>query len=209
MSRRPRGRPKLKDADRRSEPVSVRLTPALRKQLEEARRTRDFDHTLSQEVEARLRRSFDLDGEITKRFGSPGAYAFLRIVAAGIEIIEKDCFHEVKKGGRSTEGKDFRWLENRFVFDQVTLMINDLLERLRPPGKSVKPTPWSDKDQGKFVVYELIADMSIATEKPEILRALGEDDPTINMFVAASLPLLRRLKLPKWEKSLRHSAAGQ
>lgn len=191
MSRRPRGRPKLKAEDRRSEPISVRLTPALRKQLEEARHSPDISHTLSQEIELRLRRSFAIDNEIAKKFGSPATYAFLRIVATGIQDLCPD---------------DRLWLDDRFVFDQVTVMINALLSNLRPGGKSMKEY---DDFSGEEAAEELVANLALAATNPDLLR-LFEDDPTSNIFIAAAIPLLRRFKrseLLKWKADLKTKKA--
>jgi hypothetical protein len=182
---RPRGRPKLKDEDRRSEPVGVRLTPAIRKHLVEA--SRDGGRTLSQEIELRLRRSFDFDNEIMKKFGSPGTYAFVRMVADGINTVEL----------LSSTADERRWLDDRFTFDQVTAMINEMLSYLRPTGRSVKPKPrdkWDNPDTiGKSWAGALVFALARAVEVPEAARhMLGE--ATANMLAAAAVPLLRRFK---------------
>jgi hypothetical protein len=188
MTRRPRGRPKLKDEDRRSEPVSVRLTPALRKQLEEARRSPDGDNTLSQEIELRLRRSFNIDGEIAKKFGTPGAYAFARMIADGIETVEILCSSSAHDDVR-------RWLDDRFTFDQVVMMINELLSLLRPGGRSMKPK-YHNPVIGKVAAEQLVLALNLAYKNPELSRD-WEGDSTHNMLTAVAVPLLRRFRFKK------------
>ena len=86
--RRPRGRPRLNEAEKRSEPVGVRLTKSLRKQLDEAARAEN--RTLTQEIERRLQRSFGLDQEKEGRYRQC-TYWFLRLVARGVANIEHRC----------------------------------------------------------------------------------------------------------------------
>lgn len=68
-----KGRPPLPEKDRKSEPVGLRFTSGLRAKLEKARRSRqgDIEPSLSQEIEIRLRKSFETERKITTPFGGP------------------------------------------------------------------------------------------------------------------------------------------
>jgi hypothetical protein len=120
-----RGRPLKDEASRKSEPVSIRLTPELRARLEEERKSADPERTLSQEIDMRIRESFDLDRSIKKMLGGVDYYWLLRLVAQEIVFIE----HQT---GR-------RFVEDRFTFDQVKAMINTILDHFKRPGVSSPP----------------------------------------------------------------------
>lgn len=196
---RSRGRPRLKEADKRSEPVGVRLTKAVRQKLESARRSSDGDRTLSQEIEIRLRRSFELDEELMKRFGSPGAYAFVRLIAEGIKGIEEICSHNKAGSAANDEGRR-QWLQDRFTFEQVVLMINELLPYFRPAGKSVRPKDWKKYDDvgldialiGKAEADTLLLFLGMVYAKPEVARYWMGESAT-KMLQSAALPLARRV----------------
>jgi hypothetical protein len=125
---RKRGRPRLKDEDRKSAPIGVRLTPALREQLEAARHHPEGAIQISQEIERRLRESFHLETNVKKRFGSDDNYAFLLLVAEGIAQIERESF-----------GAQKRWFFDRYMFEQVRSMIDAMLDYYVPKGRSVTP----------------------------------------------------------------------
>jgi len=121
-----RGRPLKDEASRKSEPVSIRLTPELRSRLEAERMSADPERTLSQEIDQRIRESFDLDKSIKKELGGADRYYWLlRLVAQDIVFLE----HQT---GR-------RFMEDRFTFDQVIAAINTILDHFKPPGASSPP----------------------------------------------------------------------
>jgi hypothetical protein len=121
-----RGRPSKPEADRKSEPISIRLTPGLRDRLEKERTKVEPPQTLSQEIEARIRESFELDGSIHQFLGGYDYhYWLLRVIAELIVLIE----HEL---GR-------KFVNDRFTFDQVKLAINTILDRFEPGGISSPP----------------------------------------------------------------------
>ena len=72
----------------KSTALTTRITPELKKKLERARKEHPRPLSLSQEVEARLRLSFDEDGQVTKLFGSAETYAIARLVAEIIDQVE-------------------------------------------------------------------------------------------------------------------------
>ena len=113
-----RGRPLKDEASRKSEPVSIRLTQELYSRLEAERMSADPERTLSQEIDQRIRESFDLDKSIKKELGGADRYYWLlRLVAQDIVFLE----HQTGRG----------FMENRFTFDQVIAVINTILD-LRP-----------------------------------------------------------------------------
>ncbi len=198
--RRPRGRPRLNEAEKRSEPVGVRLTKSLRKQLDEAARAEN--RTLTQEIERRLQRSFGLDQEKEGRFGSAGTYWFLRLVARGVANIEHRC----SRGEPSDDER--RWMHDRFTFDQVAAMIDAMLTSLRPSGERRKPKvpkelKFGKRDRTKYDYYMdhvgrdeamlLLTGVRRALEKDADLSFwFGRD--TAAVLRAAAYPLRRRIK---------------
>ncbi|WP_419816137.1 hypothetical protein [Glacieibacterium sp.] len=104
---RPRQGPEVKRA-----PLNMRTSPAMRTQLEEAADARGW--SLTQEVEARLQRTFDED---SYRGGSHNG-AFFHLAVASARSIEE------RNGGR--------WDEDIETFWAVKAAVNSLLEVNRP-----------------------------------------------------------------------------
>jgi hypothetical protein len=120
-----RGRPPKDATRRKSEPVSIRLTPRLREQLEEERKKAAPERTLSQEIEIRVRESFELDHWVKQLFGGPRHYWLLRIIAEQMLVIE----HQI--------GNEF--LSDRFTFDQVRNAVDVLFDYIKPRGRRLIP----------------------------------------------------------------------
>jgi hypothetical protein len=120
-----RGRPPKDDAIRKSEPISIRLTSDLRARLEDERKDKVPERTLSQEIEQRIRESFDLGQTIKQLLGGADHYWLLRVVAELIVSIEYQT------------GRHF--LKDRFTFDQVKTAINTVLDHWKPSGPSSLP----------------------------------------------------------------------
>jgi hypothetical protein len=129
-----RGRPPKDEASRKSEPVSIRLTPELRNRLEAERTSADPQRTLSQEIELRIRESFDLDKSIKELLGGADHYWFMRFVAQQLIIME----HQT---GR-------KFLKDRFTFDQVKDSINTILDYYKPRGASSPPEHLTQLPEG-------------------------------------------------------------
>jgi hypothetical protein len=183
---RPRGRPPMKESERRSQRMAIRFTKSLRKQLEQSSRRNGT--TLTEEIEGRLRRSFDLDQGISKKFGTDGVYALLRLISEGIPDVEQAC--------KGNNGEPRHWLEDRFTFDQVASMIRHLLKGLRPDGDMVIPDTYLDTDPftiGKTTASLLVHNLDAVVRAPEITRDFVAES-TYKMLVNAALPLLRRFK---------------
>jgi hypothetical protein len=123
-----RGRPRKADTDRKKL-VSIRLTPALHARLEEERKKTKPERPLSQEIEARLWQSLELEQEVEKRFHSRRNYFVAQLIADGIA-----AWIEPLTGQRV-------W-ENPYAFKEAKVFINALMGYLRPKGKiRVPPEP--------------------------------------------------------------------
>ena len=121
-----RGRPLKPEASRKSKPVSIRLTSELHACLEAERTSGDSPRTLSQEIELRIRESFDFDKSTRKLLGGNDYhYWLLRIIAQEIAFLE----HQTRR----------RFVKDRYTFDQVRLAINTILDRLKPAGRAAAP----------------------------------------------------------------------
>jgi hypothetical protein len=125
LAAKKRGRPRLNEQDRKTEPVGIRLTKELRGLLEDAR-GRSGARSLSQEIEARLWSALTAEKEIEKRLGGPTTSAFLSIVADGIIAIQTHFDGE-------------HWLDDPFVYEQVREMLGKMLDRRKPRGRRVLP----------------------------------------------------------------------
>jgi hypothetical protein len=120
-----RGRPPKDEASRKSEPVSIRLTPDLRARLEAERRDADPERTLSQEIELRIRESFDFDKTKQQLLGGNDHYWLMRLLAEQIASIEFQTAHY--------------FLDDKFTFDQVKTAIITVVDHFDPPGVSLAP----------------------------------------------------------------------
>jgi hypothetical protein len=84
--------------------------------------------TLSAEIEHRLRRSFIDDKTIQELFGDRRVHALVMIIAQTLQM--KHRWDKPKAD----------WLLDRWLFDQVVLSVNAVLEAFQPPGPSIPPT---------------------------------------------------------------------
>lgn len=126
MERARRGRPIKAGATGKSAVFSTRITPELRAALERA--AKESGGSLSDEIETRLRRSFQLEDDVRRIFAAFGGdqnYAVLRL------------FAEVMRRLDTATGR--RWTEDRWTFDQLEQAIGYLLREWRPDGAPRKP----------------------------------------------------------------------
>lgn len=106
--------------------LSARITTETRRRLDEA--CRASNRSISQEVETRLRRSFEADAgapETAKRFGSQETYAVLRLAAEIIKEIE------------ALTGQS--WRRDRFTHNMAVDALQVLLDLCRPEGSDEPP----------------------------------------------------------------------
>jgi len=97
---------------------SARIRSDTRQAIEDA--AHKSGRSLAQEIEHRLRRSFDDDRAISQRFGSRETYAIARLIGLAVEI---------ERG--SEPGT---WLNDVRLFDQTMTAIDALMKQMRPAG---------------------------------------------------------------------------
>ena len=126
--RRPRGEFKNKLAT-----ISTRVTSDTREALEGA--AAKSGRSLSQEIECRLRRSFDEERKIVDILGGPESYAFLRLIAQSIDMTARQA------GVIATlvRGHPVHWVNDPYVYDQAVKAVHVVLEAFRPAGDRARP----------------------------------------------------------------------
>jgi hypothetical protein len=144
-----RGRPRKDQADRKSVPLGVRVTPALHDRLEAARA--ESGRTLSQEMEARLRLSFEDNQRAQERFGGPTNYWLFQWIARGIAIIEQQT-------GR-------RWWEDRYTFDECRALIDEIWGFFKRPGRRVVPKDIRSRQFGRNIAVTVIAPLEMVARE--------------------------------------------
>jgi hypothetical protein len=112
----------------KSSVFSTRISPELRTRLEKA--TKQSGRSLSQEVEHRLRRSFEKDDQIVELFGDRQTYRLMRMMADAINF---SC------------GLDFdeSWMDQPITFALAKEAINAVLDRVAPN----RPDTWNKFDE--------------------------------------------------------------
>jgi hypothetical protein len=122
------GRPSVDEAIRKNSHLSVRVSDSLRERLEIA--CRQSERTLSQEIEARLRLSFEENQKRVDAFGGPTNYWLFRIIANQIRTVER--LANPKEQVR-------RWWEDPYTFKQVKILIDTFFDCFKPSGRAVTP----------------------------------------------------------------------
>ena len=119
-----RGRPPRGEHRDVRERVSVRMTTELKGRLEaEARKS---DRSLTQEVESRLRDSFEKDDRVTREFaGDRETLGLLRLIGQAVRVLQAET-------GQT-------WIKDRYTFDQVRRAVPALLDSFKPAGESRLP----------------------------------------------------------------------
>lgn len=184
-----RGRPPKDEASKRGVQVSFRVTQELRGRLEAARAEGEPKRSLSQEIELRLRRSFELDREIKERFGGPSLYWIFRIIADDIRIIETLA--------------DAKWFESRFAYDEIKCYLEVVLGRLRRPrGRYRLPRQWVMSERhfppgawGRGVARQSLFMLETALRDPNALDRMPRARCAVDPFEASS-PLAGKLAEP-------------
>src|SRR2546423_3193307 len=103
----------------KSSVFSTRIRPDLRKKLEQA--AKKSGRSLSQEIEHRLRRSFDEDEKIADRFGDRKTFLLMELMAKAIQF-------------KGDDGEPDQWLENPEDFEIAIAAALAVLEAVRPNG---------------------------------------------------------------------------
>jgi hypothetical protein len=118
--RRPQGNYKGK-----SKVLSTRITTEIREAIEASARAKG--HSLSQEIEHRLRRSFDEDQSMIERFGGRRNYSVLRLISSYMDAMHNPINLEAS------------WLDDPYIFAQLARAIMVMLDQLRPAGDPMPP----------------------------------------------------------------------
>jgi len=120
-----RGRKPKGNYKQKTHVFSTRITADLREELVAA--SKKSGHSLSQEVEHRLRRSFGNDREVTSIFGNRRNYAVLRMISCLMELVY------------NPDKPNAEWVNDPFTFDQLLKTIAEVLQQFRPPGDPHAP----------------------------------------------------------------------
>ena len=128
---RKRGRPPKGPYSDKLKVISTRITGDLRKALDqECKKT---GHSMSQEIEQRLRQSFAYQLRMEEIFGGPKNYALFRLIKTAMEFVEEvtgQCWHE-----------------DAYTHRECKQAISAVLKELRPKGRPESPSPWPFKDK--------------------------------------------------------------
>lgn len=103
---------------------STRMSLALRENLERA--SAKSKKSLSQEIEDRLRRSFDVEKQITESFEGKEKYGLARLFIEIIEAAEMSTF--------------LGWAEDPYVHQATVCAVASVLGAFRPDGEANRPT---------------------------------------------------------------------
>jgi hypothetical protein len=178
------GRPPKGEYAGKSSVLSTRITPDLRADLEEAAKVNG--RTLSQEIEHRLRLTFQEDKRIVDVFGSPRAFAIMRLLASTIEPI------------LNLNDRDADWTADPYLFDQIVRAFNLTLGMIRPPGEvptGAEALDHGGTHQGVWRAAEMLREVKHADPM------LPLDEPSAEKRLAATLKrdlgeIAERVKLP-------------
>jgi len=113
-----RGRKPSGNYKQKTHVFSARITEDLRSTLVSA--AKESGHSISQEVEHRLRRSFDEDIKIDLTFGGRRNYAVLRMISCLMELVYNPDYPEKEL------------IDDPFAFNQFLKATVETLGRLRP-----------------------------------------------------------------------------
>lgn len=135
--------------------ISTRVTAELRQALEAARD--ESGRSLSQEIEGRLRQSFDIEKTIMETFGDRRTYAFFRTLAGVTDALW------------NPEKPDRFWLDDPYQYNQAVTAIRSVLEVLRPEGETSLE---SDSE-----LLQAAAELQGRERAANILEAVRNADP--------------------------------
>lgn len=165
----------------RTKVFSSRLTEPTRSALEDAAKAKG--HSLSHEIEHRLRKSFDTDS-VVDQLGGWQLHAILRTVAASMTAAGMQA--GVDKAGRTGSDAPRDWLNDPYAFDCAVRATSAVLEALRPAGdpspppvpKEIGPKDWgaSRKIMADMLRDELAHLGEIAASR--FLSAIADAEPT-------------------------------
>jgi hypothetical protein len=176
-------------------PISFRVTPALKAELD--RTAVQSGRSLAQEVELRLERSLEGQGwlkdtlELTFDRQTAGL-----MLAIGYTVKQAAWLSRYSESPRSES-----WLSNAFVFNQVTDGINKLLLLIKPDGDVSQLPPGCEEALGGYTTakhfLEGMAGVSAYSVAEEIARlgsglySRGVENILIQVSLGSWAPLIR------------------
>lgn len=130
--------PKAADREGKLHPVSFRVTPDLRSQLEQSASANG--RSLSAEMEHRLSQSFERDRSVAR---DPSSVFAESSEIKGLCLLIAQIIQEVGAVGVFQSPKAVSdgntWYNNPYAYDQIVKSIGYTLEAFRPPGADVHP----------------------------------------------------------------------
>ena len=141
----------------KSSVLTTRITTELREKLDRARKQHPEFRSLSQEVEHRLRRSFNEDEPIKELFGSKEAYAIARLVTFILDAVE----------GQTQR----HWAENAFTVQTAGHAIAYVLAEFKGSDDEGVPEHLAGhyagpRDAGEGTAKGLLFQLSSASDVP-------------------------------------------
>jgi hypothetical protein len=175
-------RPRKDPSATKSAQVSLRLPATLRARLEAV--CREAERSLNQEIEIRLRRSFEQNENIKKQFGETNFWLFA-ITARLIGYLER--------------GTGERWWDDAYTFLQVKALMNTLLDHFKPTGRGGAPKRFRGMRPGlgeQMAIKEL-ASLETAMRQSHLLDGLPrESDGTLRRNPDGTYPAAGTLTSP-------------
>jgi hypothetical protein len=155
------GRPKRKPKPGERVQLGLRVTPALKKNLDAA--AEQSGRSQSQETELRLERSFDRQGLISDAlelaFGREAGGLGLAVTAV-MNVAGRSAAHWKAEGTGVPREKRVAWIDDPYAYDQAMRAAIAMLEQARPEGDPAAPEysrkEGQDENLPKLYVNELI-----------------------------------------------------
>jgi TraY domain len=151
-----RGPPPRGEYANKTRVFSTRLREDTKQALQDA--AAKSGRSLSQEVEHRLRRSFDEDRRMVDCLGGERNYAVLRLIASLMSTVHNPF------------RPDADWLSDAYQFDQLVKAVVPVLELFRPPGDRSLPTD----DEGLRAIGDLQSGQAAGYAALTLLHAPDE-----------------------------------
>jgi hypothetical protein len=163
-----RGRKPKGNYKQKTKVFSARLRADTRAAIEKA--AINSGHSLSQEIEHRLRRSFDEDQNLFEKLGGRENYAVLRLIASLMSVM----LHPSDIITLSPAEPRKSWLHDPYLFDQLVRAIAVVLEELKPEGERDAPpvVPGGGGD-----VFDIIAPLQGRIRAAQLLSAVKNAPP--------------------------------
>jgi hypothetical protein len=156
--------------------LSTRVPKGLRDDLEGA--AAKSGRKLSDEVQRRLRASFDQDRITAEKFGGPRVYGLVRTIALALKTAGETTFF----AKNFAAAKDGQWLDDPFAYAQAVNMAITVFEKERPDGEPKLPRHLADwswvKDESVRAALETAHKDLGSSMGRGLMAQIDEADPT-------------------------------